>query len=96
MARFGLSEDQIARGITEAREKVERRMTRLCARRAPPSISGRIVIVVDDGIAAGSTIRTAIAAVRQQKAREIVVAEPSQRTRYHCRARGCRVLREYP
>jgi len=33
---------------------------------APPQISGHIIILVDDGIATGSTMRAAVAALRQQ------------------------------
>jgi putative phosphoribosyl transferase len=77
VVRYGLTEDQVVRGVAEARKKVERRMARLLAGRALPDFAHRTVIVVDDGIAAGSTMRTAIAAVRQQGPRELVVAVPT-------------------
>jgi len=38
--------------------------------------AGRTAIVVDDGIATGSTVRAAIAALRRQKAGRVVVAAP--------------------
>jgi putative phosphoribosyl transferase len=41
-----------------------------------PHISGRTVILVDDGLATGSTMRAAIQALRQKKPRRIVVAVP--------------------
>jgi predicted phosphoribosyltransferase len=41
------------------------------------NIAGRTVILVDDGIAAGSTIRTAIAALRKHEPARIVVAVPT-------------------
>lgn len=40
------------------------------------SMRGRIVILVDDGLATGSTMRAAVAAVRQQQPAWIVVAVP--------------------
>ncbi len=40
------------------------------------AIRGRRVIVVDDGLATGSTVRAAIAAIRLQQPAEIVVAVP--------------------
>jgi predicted phosphoribosyltransferase len=40
-------------------------------------IEGRIVIVVDDGIATGSTMRAALAALRQQHPKKLVVAVPT-------------------
>lgn len=43
---------------------------------APFPVSGHTLILVDDGIATGSTMRVAIAALREQKAGRIVVAAP--------------------
>jgi predicted phosphoribosyltransferase len=75
--RFGLTEDQVKHGIAEARAKVERRMAQLRAGRPFPGMNGRPVILVDDGIAAGSTMRTAVALARRQAAFPIVVAVPT-------------------
>jgi predicted phosphoribosyltransferase len=44
--------------------------------RAAPDVRGRIVILVDDGLATGSTMRAAVAALRQQGPARIVVAVP--------------------
>src|SRR5437763_4224486 len=44
--------------------------------RPPPDVQGRIVILVDDGLATGSTMRAAIAALRQQEPARIIVAVP--------------------
>lgn len=41
-----------------------------------PNLAGRIVIIVDDGLATGSTMRAAIRAVRQSGPRRIVAAVP--------------------
>jgi putative phosphoribosyl transferase len=43
----------------------------------PPEVEGKIVIVVDDGIATGSTMVAAVAALRQLGAGRIVVAAPT-------------------
>jgi putative phosphoribosyl transferase len=74
---FGLREDQVQTAVAQARAKVERRVARLRAGRTALALEGRTVIVVDDGIAAGSTMRTAIAALRRQGASRIVVAVPT-------------------
>src|SRR5512133_1322268 len=42
----------------------------------PPEVEGKTVILVDDGIATGSTMLVAIAALRQLNAARIVVASP--------------------
>jgi predicted phosphoribosyltransferase len=42
----------------------------------PPRIGGRTVILVDDGLATGSTMRAAVAALRQQQPARLIVAVP--------------------
>ena len=44
--------------------------------RQPASIKGKTVILVDDGVATGSTMRVAISALREQHAGRIIVATP--------------------
>jgi putative phosphoribosyl transferase len=44
--------------------------------RAPSRLSGRVVVLVDDGLATGSTMRVAIQAARGEKPQRIVVAVP--------------------
>lgn len=73
--------DQIERQTKEARAKVERRLKRLRGSRPPLNLAGRTLILVDDGIAAGSTMRAAIAALRKQGAGEIAVAVPTAHDR---------------
>jgi predicted phosphoribosyltransferase len=43
---------------------------------APPSLAGKSVLLVDDGLATGVTAEAAILSARQQKARRIVLAAP--------------------
>lgn len=75
--RWNLTREQIDQGITEARVKVARRNFRLRGSRPLPDVAGRSVILVDDGIAAGSTMRTAIGTLRKLSPAEIVVAVPT-------------------
>jgi len=75
--RWNLTREQMDQGIAEARAKVERRNLRLRAARALPEVAGRTAILVDDGIAAGSTMRAAIAALRKLAPAQIVVAVPT-------------------
>ena len=44
--------------------------------RPPPGLGGRIVILVDDGLATGATMRAAVKALKQRGAAKIVVAVP--------------------
>jgi putative phosphoribosyl transferase len=44
--------------------------------RAAPQIEGRVIILVDDGLATGTSMRAAIQAIKKQKPRRLVVAVP--------------------
>jgi putative phosphoribosyl transferase len=77
----GLTQAQIDKAVADARAKVERRNERFHALAAPQDLGGRTVILVDDGVAAGSTMRTAIAALRKLGVRHIVVAVPTGHSR---------------
>lgn len=76
---FGLKPEQIDKAVADARAKVERRRARFCRSEVDPG--DKTVILVDDGIAAGSTMRTAIAALRKHGAKKIVVAVPTAHDR---------------
>lgn len=56
--------------------EIERRRARYLAGRRPVEVAGRTVIVVDDGIATGATVRAAIRGLRRKKPAEIVLAVP--------------------
>ena len=59
----------------EERE-LERRQRLYRGNRPPPDVRARTVILVDDGLATGSTMRAAAAALRKQQPARIVVAVP--------------------
>jgi predicted phosphoribosyltransferase len=72
---------QISRGMIDA--VASREMQEIARRErvyrddlAPPRIAGRVCILVDDGLATGSTMKAAVRALRQQQAGRIVVAVP--------------------
>jgi len=57
-------------------EELERRERQYRGARPLPDIAGRTVIVVDDGLATGASMRVAVAALRQEHPARIVVAVP--------------------
>jgi len=72
-----LSPVQIAEGIAATRRKVERRVKRLRAGLSPLALAGKHVVLVDDGLATGFTMRAAIAACRSAGAGGVAVAVPT-------------------
>ena len=74
---YGLTSSQVTKATADARAKVERRSKKLLSGNALRDLSGKTVILVDDGIAAGSTMRTAIDALRKLGAGRVVVAVPT-------------------
>jgi predicted phosphoribosyltransferase len=59
----------------EARE-LQRREKSYRGNRPPIDVTSKTVVIVDDGLATGSTMRAAVRALQEMKPREIVVAVP--------------------
>jgi predicted phosphoribosyltransferase len=73
---LGLSGDQIEQVARQEQGELERREASYRGDRPPLEVGGRTVILVDDGLATGSTMRAAIAALRRLGPARIVVAVP--------------------
>jgi putative phosphoribosyl transferase len=71
-----LSEADLAEVEQQERAELERRELLYRGRRAPLDVRGRVVVVVDDGLATGASMRAAVAALRQLEPAQIVVAVP--------------------
>lgn len=76
VASLEISEREIAAVAAKEEKELERRERLYRAGRAAPDVGGRTVILVDDGIATGTTMRVAIAALKKQKPARLVVAVP--------------------
>jgi predicted phosphoribosyltransferase len=73
---YGVRPEEIDR-ITEQEEReLERRERAYRDDRPPPEVRGHTVILIDDGLATGSTMRAAVEALREEGAQKIVVAVP--------------------
>lgn len=74
--QLALSDSEMAAVEERERVELERRLARYRAGRAPASLVGRTVIIVDDGLATGATARVAVGVARARGARRIIVAVP--------------------
>jgi putative phosphoribosyl transferase len=72
----GVSEHEFAAIRDQELAEIERRRKVYLGNRPHPGLAARTVIVVDDGIATGATIRAALQAVRARKPSKLVLAVP--------------------
>jgi predicted phosphoribosyltransferase len=75
-AASGVGEGYIEAQRARLEKVVEEKYERYRGERPRPAIKGKIVILIDDGIATGSTMIAAIHVLRKQKPAKIVVAVP--------------------
>jgi putative phosphoribosyl transferase len=76
MDESGVTTRQAERIAAREQEEIARRARLFRGRRPAPVLTGREVIVVDDGLATGSTMTAAVRALRAQGVPRIVVAVP--------------------
>lgn len=76
LQNLGLTVEDLADVIQREQAEVALRVERFRGGRARPALQARTVIVVDDGIAMGGTMRAAIASLRRERPRAIVAAVP--------------------
>jgi len=87
IATLGVSEREIATVAAAEEGELARRERAYRGRRGPPVVEGRTVVLVDDGLATGATMRAAAAVLRRMGPRRLVVAVPV------APAETCRTLR---
>ena len=73
---LGISAETLDRVTQRERRELRRREEAYRGDRPFPDLNGRCVVLVDDGIATGATMRAAVGAVRAVGAAEVVVAVP--------------------
>jgi len=72
----GISTEEIDQVTAEEQQELERRDRLYRGCRPVPNVHNRTVILIDDGIATGSTLRAAIATLKEQQPECIIVAVP--------------------
>jgi putative phosphoribosyl transferase len=73
----GVSQSDIEATTAAEERELNRRLRRYRGDRPFPEIAGRTVILIDDGLATGSTMQAAVIALRQEQPAAIVVAVPT-------------------
>jgi predicted phosphoribosyltransferase len=76
MRQIRVSKEQLQGTIDRENEEMKRRVDVYRGDREPIEVAGRTVILVDDGLATGSTARAAIGALHHLGAGEVILAVP--------------------
>ena len=77
IARLGIAPEEIDAVAAKETAELARREQLYRSGRTSPEFGGRTVILVDDGLATGATMRAAITALRQSGPARIIVAVPT-------------------
>ena len=75
--RLALSEQQISLQVSGVRAKIRQRSLLYHGERPLTTVTGKTVIITDDGLASGFTMMAAVESVRRRRPKEIVVAVPA-------------------
>ena len=78
--RAGISGQAIEAAVAEQTKELHRREIAFRGHIGAPEVEDKVVILVDDGIATGATIKAAVQALRQQGPDKIVIAVPTTST----------------
>jgi putative phosphoribosyl transferase len=76
LRRLGVSDDEVDQVAADELVELQRRERAYRASRPAPELTGRTVVLVDDGLATGATMRAAVTAVRAAAPQRVVVAVP--------------------
>jgi len=73
---LGVPKSFIDQEAAEQVKEIERRMKKYRGDAPPPQLAGRTVVLIDDGIATGATIRAAVQSVRRSRPKRLIIAVP--------------------
>ena len=76
LSSLHVSEDRRAAVVARERGELERRERAYRGHRPPIAVRDRTMLVIDDGLATGATMHAAVAALRSESPKAIVVAVP--------------------
>jgi putative phosphoribosyl transferase len=76
VSAYGVSRDYLERETARQKEEIARRATLYRGGNGVPPLAGKTVILVDDGVATGATLKAAIATLKEERLAKLVVALP--------------------
>src|SRR5690606_4563880 len=74
LSGVGLSRSQVEQAAKAEMQEIERRRELYLRGRAPIDVKARDVVIVDDGIATGATVRAAVMALKRRGPARVIVA----------------------
>ncbi len=76
ISTYSVTKDYIEHEISRQKEEISRRIKLYRKGKRLPDLQGKIVILVDDGVATGATMKAAIVALKEEKLNKLIVALP--------------------
>jgi len=76
ISTYGVPKDYIEREISKQEKEISRRVELYRKGKRLPSLEGKTVILVDDGVATGATMKAAITTLKEEKLKKLIVALP--------------------
>jgi putative phosphoribosyl transferase len=76
ISTYGVPKEYIEREVSRQKEEISRRVKLYRKGKRLPSLEGRTVILVDDGVATGATMKSAIATLKEENLKKLIVALP--------------------
>lgn len=76
ISTYGVPNDYIEHEISRQEEEISRRLKRYRKGKGLPELEGKTIILVDDGVATGATMKAAITTLKEEKLSKLIVALP--------------------
>ncbi len=76
ISTYTVSKEYIEEEISRQKKEISRRITLYRSGKGIPPLDGKIIILVDDGVATGATIKAAISTLKKEKIVRLVAALP--------------------
>ena len=76
VAYLGVSDAYIKSEVDRQRKEIQRRLLQYRGRLPAPVLAGRTILVVDDGVATGMTVRAALRSLSLKDAKKVVLGLP--------------------